>query len=279
MSSSIRRPKAALVTSTPVKLPAFKRGVSSLTREALPLGEWFFSLRHQLFHLAHLRDHIAEFMDPLSIAASVAGLLQAISAACATISKISNLPKAFEHVKKHLPLAQRTLEDIRVQLEHQSLTEAEQQTIAQIIQGCAVKAGILRQIFDTLEEKCKQDKDARSWDKVRGWYHEALRGIKGHRVESLMNDILEDLRNLGLYQVFRLATQEDVAEIKKALQDFSHVEPSLDDATVESGSVIHASQSVNTGGMGQQNNPSGGTNTFNSGYNISGGTVTFGEAP
>jgi hypothetical protein len=217
-------------------------------------------------------------MDPLSIAASVAGLLQAISAACTTVNTIANLPKAFENVEKHLPLAQRTLGDIRAQLEQRRLTEVEQQAITRILQGCAVKAEKLQQVFDALEEKCRQDKDTRSWDKVRGWYHETLRGIKGHRVESLMNDILDDMKKLGLYQVFSLATQEDVAEIKRAIEEISRTEPSLDNAAVDSTSLIRATQTVNTGGMGQQNNPSGGMHTFNSGYNIRNSTVYFGEA-
>ncbi|CAG8902402.1 unnamed protein product [Penicillium egyptiacum] len=216
-------------------------------------------------------------MDPLSIAASVVGLIQAISATCTTINTIAYLPKAFDHVKKHLPLVQKILEDVSVRLRQRSLAEEERQTIARIIKDCDVKARKLRQIFDALEIKRKQDKDARSWDKLRGWYHETLQGIKGHRVETLMKDILEDMRELGLYQTFRLATQEDIEEIKKALEENSDVEPSLDDAAVESTSLIYTTQNVNTGGMGQQNNPSGGTNTFNSGYNISGGTVHIGH--
>ncbi|KAJ5855611.1 ankyrin repeat protein [Penicillium soppii] len=218
-------------------------------------------------------------MDPLSIVASVVGLLQAISTTYATFNTIRNLPKAFEHVRTYLPLAQRILKDVRAQLKQRNLTKAEQQSITRIIRECEIKATELKQIFDALEKKCKQDKDARSWDKLRGWYHEILRGIKGHRVESLMNDILEAMKKLALYQRFRLATQEDVAEIKKALEDISHVEPSLDDAAVESKTLIQATQIVNIGGMVQQNNPSGGMNTFNPVYNVSVDTVNLGKAP
>ncbi|EXL39254.1 hypothetical protein FOCG_18133 [Fusarium oxysporum f. sp. radicis-lycopersici 26381] len=214
-------------------------------------------------------------MDPLSIAASVAGLLQAIAATYTTINTIRNLPKAFDYVNKHLPLVQKTLVDVQNRLAHRSLTEDERQAIARILTDCCNKAQKLKQIFDELGSRYKQDNDARNWDKLRGWYQKTLKGIKGHRVEGLMSDILKDMRDLSLYETFNLATQEDIEGIKRALEDISHAEPSLDDAAVESPSLIYSTQNVNTGGMGQQNTPSGGTNTFNSGYNISGGTVNF----
>ncbi|KAH7459139.1 Vegetative incompatibility protein [Fusarium oxysporum f. sp. matthiolae] len=214
-------------------------------------------------------------MDPLSIAASVAGLLQAIAATYTTINTIRNLPKAFDYVNKHLPLVQKTLVDVQNRLAHRTLTDEERQTIARILTDCCNKAQKLKQIFDELGSKYKQDNDARSWDKLRGWYQKTLKGIKGHRVEGLMSDILKDMRDLSLYETFNLATQEDVEGIKRALEDISHTEPSLDDTAVESPSLIYSTQNVNTGGMGQQNTPTGGMNTFNSGYNISGGTVNF----
>ncbi|KAI5460947.1 hypothetical protein BGZ63DRAFT_388053 [Mariannaea sp. PMI_226] len=101
--------------------------------------------------------------------------------------------------------------------------------------------------------------------------------MKGQRVESLMNDILKDMEKLGLYETFSLATQHDIDELKKAIEEISHTEPSLDDAAVESSSFTSTTQIVNTGGWGQQNNPSGGANTFNSGYNFRDSTVHFGK--
>ncbi|KAJ4179674.1 hypothetical protein NW759_017285 [Fusarium solani] len=217
-------------------------------------------------------------MDPLSIIASVIGIVGAISATCKTISKITDLPKAFNQVKRHLPLVQKTLGDARKRLDSTTLTDDQRESILDTVNHCADKAKELKRIFDALENKCKQDQDAKSWVGVRAWYRDALRGIKGHRVESLMNDILEDVKRLGLHEIFRLATQEDVKEIKKALEELSKVEPSLDDEEIESRGSIYATQTVIEGAFGQQINPSGGSHKFYSGKYIIGdsSTVHFG---
>ncbi|KAH7190422.1 Vegetative incompatibility protein HET-E-1 [Fusarium oxysporum] len=218
-------------------------------------------------------------MDPLSIIASVIGITGAISAACKIIGNITDLPEAFDQVKRHLPLVQKTLEDARKRLESTALTDDQRESIHGTVNHCADKAKELKRIFDELENKCKQGQDAKSWAKVRTWYREALRGMKGHRVESLMNDILEDVKRLGLHEIFRLATQEDVKEIKKALEELSKVEPSLDDEEIESRGLIYATQTVSEGAFGQQVTPHGGSHKFVSGkYNIIGdsSTVHFG---
>ncbi|WKT54203.1 hypothetical protein QSH57_004787 [Fusarium oxysporum f. sp. vasinfectum] len=220
-------------------------------------------------------------MEPLSIIASVVGIVGAISGTCKTIGKITDLPKAFDQVKRHLPLVQKTLDDAQVRLQNTTLTTDQRESIRETLSHCEEQANELKRIFDALEIKCKQDQDAKSWVKVRTWYRDALRGIKGHRVESLMNDILEDVKRLGLHETFNLATEDDVEEIKKALEELSKVEPSLDDAEIESRGSIHATQMVSEGGFGQQNNPSGGNNEFISGrYNITGksANVNFGAA-
>lgn len=217
-------------------------------------------------------------MDPLSVAASIAGLLQAVAATCKAIKTIKDLPKAFEHVDRHLPLVQRTLNDVQVRLKRRTFTEPEQKSVLQILQDCFQKAQKLDQIFAALDAKCRQDNDLRSWDKLRGWYRTTLQGIQGHRVESLMTDILKHLKELSLYESFALATQEDVMDIKQALQEISHSEPSLQSPVATYGASIANEQFVNAGGYGQQNAPTGGSNVFNLGNNISGGNVYFGEA-
>ncbi|KAK6221307.1 hypothetical protein LQW54_001406 [Pestalotiopsis sp. IQ-011] len=212
------------------------------------------------------------------VAASIAGLLQAVAATCKAIRTIKDLPKAFEHVDKHLPLVQRTLSDVQVRLKRRTFTESEQQSVEQILQDCFRSAQNLEQIFSALDRKCRQDNDLRNWDKLRGWYRTTLQGIQGHRVESLMTDILKHLKELSLYESFALATQEDVMEIKQALQEISQSEPFMKSPVLTHRGSIANEQFVNAGGYGQQNAPTGGSNVFNSGNNISGGNVYVGEA-
>lgn len=92
-----------------------------------------------------------------------------------------------------------------------------------------------------------------------------------------MTDILKHLKELSLYESFALATQEDVMEIKQALQEISQSEPSLQNQVHTYRASIANEQIVNAGGYGQQNAPTGGNNTFNLGHNISGGNVNYCE--
>ncbi|KAL8364974.1 hypothetical protein RB595_003997 [Gaeumannomyces hyphopodioides] len=219
-------------------------------------------------------------MDPLSAIASVVAIIGAISTAYKTISTISGLPKAFDQVGKHLPLVQGMVEDIRDRLGSTTINDGQRESILGVLGDCDDKVKELKRIFDALEKKCKEDQRARSWARVRGWYREALHGVKGHLVETLMNGILEDVKKLSLHEIFRLATQEDVKHIQEALEELSKVKPSLDDSEFESKGSIYANQTVAEGAFGQQNNPSGGSNSFISGkYNVTGENATVNFAP
>jgi hypothetical protein len=217
-------------------------------------------------------------MDPLSIAASVAGLLQAIAATCKAVKTIKNLPKAFEHVEKHLPLVQRTLNDVQTRLNDRILDGEERRSLTKILEDCLNNAQKLRQIIVALERQYNKDKGSWNWGKLRVWHSTTLQGAKGYRVESLMTDILKDLRQLSLYESFALATREDIGEIKMALGNLALADSSMDGSDNSQRTSVSNSQNVALGGYGQQNTPLGGRNTFNSGYNISGGHVNFGEA-
>ncbi|KAM0332957.1 hypothetical protein ACHAQA_001613 [Verticillium albo-atrum] len=224
-------------------------------------------------------------MDPLSVVASTIGVLQSVPFTYQSIAKINDRPKAFDQVVKHPPLVQRILRNARNRLEEvpAPLDQEEHAAILDILKACDDKAKELDRIFKAIDSKCKQDQEITTWLRARPWYRNAVRGIKANRVEALMNAILEHVERLALQEIFRLATQDDVQAIKKAIEDLAAVEPSLDDSEFDSKRTIHATQSVAAGAYGQQNSPGGGVNTFVSGkYNITGSnaTVNFGkEAP
>lgn len=220
-------------------------------------------------------------MDPLSITVSVIGLLQAVSSTCEALKTMKDLPKAFEYVERHLPLVQKTLGDIQNNLEMRTLANGQRQSIRQILENCKENAGKLKHIFDALKDKFQKESDSQSWGKLRGWYRTTLQGVKGHRVESLMADILRDLETLSLNESFSLATREDIEGIKTEFENISKFEPSLDDSEFPQKASFPSVQNISEDGYGQQNNPTGGQNTFNSGKcNITGGgqTINFGEA-
>ncbi|KAK7416538.1 hypothetical protein QQX98_005142 [Neonectria punicea] len=226
-------------------------------------------------------------MDPLSIIASVVGIVDAITRTYETIDKITSLPEAFNKVKKGLPLVQNILEGARERLNNSEPTDDQRKAILAIAEPCDDNVKELKRIFDELETKCKEDQGAKNWARVRVWYRDALRSIKAHRVESLMTNILKGVEKLAWNEVFKLATQEDLESVKQVIEELSKVEPSLDDSDFDTTGAIHANQTVAEGANAQQNNTQGGSHTFNlgpsgnsgnSGTLISGvGTLNWGE--
>ncbi|KAG7110413.1 Vegetative incompatibility protein HET-E-1 like [Verticillium longisporum] len=191
--------------------------------------------------------------------------------------KSAKLPDAFKQVEKHLPLVKQTLEDARRTIDN-SVTEDQRIVVRGVLHDCNSKARELDRIFKGLEKNCDNSEGEKSWETIRGWYREILQGAKGHKVEALMNDIMGSLTTLGTLNAFKTPTYQDVEDIKRALDELSKVEPSLDDADFGAAGSNYAHQTVATGAVGQQNNPTGGTNTFESSMFKQGnsGTMNFG---
>ncbi|ETS86416.1 hypothetical protein PFICI_00244 [Pestalotiopsis fici W106-1] len=205
-------------------------------------------------------------MDDLSTAASLAGFTHAINKTREAVRAIKDLSTVFEHVDRHLDLAQRTLNDVQTQQSHGTLTKC--QSYSHILHKYDEETRSLQLLFHAFEEECQTNQDPASW--LNRWRHT--------KVRTLMTNILEYVKMIVGYEPFTLATRDDMEEIEKALEDMSQVEPSMDDSGTKQMSPVSNSQDVALGGHGQQNTPLGGYNTFNSGYNIDGGYFNIGEA-
>ncbi|KAK7432962.1 hypothetical protein QQZ08_000433 [Neonectria magnoliae] len=211
-------------------------------------------------------------MDPVGTIASVIGIVGAIAKTYETIDKIVGLPKAFNEVKKDLPLVRSILEDAKQSFVDPEPPDEQLQVILAAVSSCSDKATELKRIFDEVKERCKEDEHAKDWTVVRVVYRKALRGIKAQRVETLMNEILEGLKKLALSQAFKSTIRKDLKAIEAAIEELAKVEPSLVDSEFDSPGTIHASQRVEHGATGQQNNSQGNDNTFNSGKYVTSGT-------
>jgi hypothetical protein len=227
-------------------------------------------------------------MDPLSIVASTLAIVGAISTSYKTIKKISGLPDAFAEVGNQLPLVDRILLAIKRRLRSgpdQSMEE--EAAIAAKLKECEDKFAKLAKIFEALEKKVPRDTGTASdaakagipWEKARAAYRSVLAGVKANRVETLMQSILESLDMLARLQIFEAATREGVKALEDAIKKLSSgVPPSLEDSEMEGSEGITASQNVESGGKGQQNNAIGDYNTFQSGEYV-GQNIYFGKEP
>jgi hypothetical protein len=211
-------------------------------------------------------------MDPFAIQA----IIEQVDATCAThktIDTIAGLPRAFGEVTKHLSLVKDRLTTAQPKL--QSATVVHYQTLSNIVNHCSANIIEIRSIFQALENRCKQDQGPKTWATLGSVYLQALEWNKERRIECLMKQVLGEMKELCLHEVVKCQSED----IEQAINELVEAGPSSDDLEFNQAASVVAQQTVNKGGFGQQNNPSGGCNTFNSGYNISGGTVNFGQPP
>ncbi|KAK7419107.1 hypothetical protein QQZ08_011010 [Neonectria magnoliae] len=117
---------------------------------------------------------------------------------------------------------------------------------------------MLQDIFEEVEKRVKNAKEGSMLDFYRT---SLLRLGKAHRVETLMQGILRGLDALATNRLFKTATQSQMAELKKAIDQLSNVKSSVPDSDLE-GSVA---QNIASGGTGNQSIISGQDHKINSG--------------
>lgn len=214
-------------------------------------------------------------MDPVSVIVSIINVVQAISSTYEAIQHLRGLPKAFTEVNQSLPLVKETLEAARSQLLGVPLDEASAKAIELVTKGCEEKANALLDIFQKIDNGKKDAKN--------GGVFEFYRTIviplgKAHRVEALMQDILKGLKKLAINQLFKTATQSQIAGLEEAIQGLSKVEPSVPDSDFEDSGTLNVTQNVAQGGTGNQavNREGKQENVFGNQFNTSGGGMNFG---
>ncbi|RSL42799.1 hypothetical protein CEP54_015353 [Fusarium duplospermum] len=143
-------------------------------------------------------------LEIAGLVAGIIGLIGPIRHAYKEIKDLGGLPAAFHDVVGRLSVVEKTLQAV----------EGPAQEEEEVLVGdCDVSDAFVRV------------------------------GKKG-RVESLMSDILKDVTTLTGYRVFQTATQQQVEELKKAIEDMAQVEPSLSDSEFEekTTSITHHGQ-------------------------------------
>jgi hypothetical protein len=154
-------------------------------------------------------------MDPLSTIASIIAIFQAICLANKGIQHLRDLPEEFKEVNRNLPLVQDTLDLARDQLLGTDLGESSTCAIESILRDCHEKARVLLDIFQKVD---KEKKDVNNWSVLDFYRTTLLRLGKAHRVETLMQGILGGLKALAINQLFRAATQSQIASLEEAIK-------------------------------------------------------------
>ena len=167
-----------------------------------------------------------------------------------------------------------TLQTARSQLQVAHLDEVSTKAIEPVIKGCQEKAAELLVIFQKIDNGKIDAKD--------GWVLEVYRTIvitrgKAHRAEILMQDILNCLKKLAINQLFKTATQSQIARLEEAIRGLSRVEPSVPDSDFDVSGALNVTQNVSQGGTGNQAVNRGGTqeNIFGNQFQSQGGPMNF----
>jgi len=218
-------------------------------------------------------------MDPLSITAATLAIIQASSSTYKTIQHVKGLPKAFEEVGQNLNLVEVTLDLVQKRLETGTDAEADSEAIKGVLIACQEKAESLNTIFQKINEKKVMENHAKEWSAIASFYRTmVLRLGKAHRVETLMQDILNGLKGLTMNQVFRSASQTQIERLEDAIKKLSEVEPSIKESDFEHGRA-NLTMHIASGGKGNQFHSEGKssqTNNLGPQYTLSHGNMNFG---
>lgn len=210
-----------------------------------------FFIRKSYLHQPRIHPHFVLPspipMEVFGTVAGVIGLVTAIQEIYTTLEKVRGLPKAFDAAGTQLALVSRVFENAKTKAERAELNQDERKSLEAIAARSRDSLETLLDIFKSLQRKCGSDTD---WPRIRGWYIELLKGKKAHRVEALMSEVLKDLELLRVSNDSVLATEEDIADIKRAIEGLSNVEPSVEDSELET--VRSMTQNVSDHSTGNQ---------------------------
>ena len=195
----------------------------------------------------------------------VVGLISAVISIVGAVENIysgfrdaRNLPQAFRDVAEKLPLVRETLRIAEQQIKSTSDEDA-CEAIKTVVENCKVKAERLKEVFATVAPSEPPTRLERYSVAVRRWG-------KRNRVEELTREMMEDVRLLAVNRAVQAATEDQAAELLRAIKELSTIEPSLPDE--ESVSQHHSGSGHNIRG----NNYQGNHNVFSGS-----GTANFGD--
>ncbi|RYP49164.1 hypothetical protein DL769_011115 [Monosporascus sp. CRB-8-3] len=164
-------------------------------------------------------------MSGTEIACQIArliGVIEDIIEAYDTIKDLRGLPEAFQEVSKWLPLAEQTLREAKTPAKKVNSVD-DANVLETRLSSCEEKADKLLEIFQKIDRKSKGEY-------VPSVYRSVAIKLGKHRVEILMNGILEDLGSLAAHHVFQAAMRHVVELLDEAKRELANVPPSLSDS-------------------------------------------------
>ena len=184
-----------------------------------------------------------------SIIAIVDGTRQVYDAA----TNAQGLPKAFRGVAARLPLVHTILVLAKQHIEGNAHKEV-YDGAKDVVEGCKDKAKKLELLFQKVVPADGASRAER--------YRLAAKSLgKGHRVETLMKEMLEDVQLLAINHSMAAVTDTHLKDVDDAIKEVAALPPSIPEHPIEGTgftAVPSGSVSINQAQRDQFNNPGSG---------------------
>lgn len=184
-----------------------------------------------------------------SIIAIVDGIKQVYDAA----TNAQGLPNAFREFAARLPLVHTILVLAKQHIEGDAHKES-YDGAKDVVEGCKDKAKKLEELFQKVVPTDGASRAER--------YRLAVKSLgKGHRVETLMKEMLEDVQLLAINHSMATVTDTQLKEVDDAIKEVAALPPSIPEHPTEgigSTAIHYGSGSINQAQRDQFNNPGSG---------------------
>ncbi|PVH70778.1 hypothetical protein DL98DRAFT_617987 [Cadophora sp. DSE1049] len=198
----------------------------------------------------------------------VVGLISSIIAVLGTIAKVyaaakdaEDVPTTFREIAQQLPFFRDTLQIVEERINTRRPDDESSRSIKPALAGCKDKALRLEIMFRKVVHVQIMLHDSVKLANISRFEHRRLAADtlgKGNPVGSLMNGMLEDVKQLAENHIVKAAAEADIGKLVKAIEELSAMPPSLSEDA--SGKSINnygpGTQNVNAG-EGTQNNNTG----------------------
>ena len=217
----------------------------------------------------------AEAIAVLGVISSIVSIVDGTKKVFEAAKDTKGLPEAFREVAGRLPVVESILGSAKQNIEEKGVNNDSRKGVENIVKACKEKAEKLQELFNKVVS-------GEGASRVERYCKAAKVPGKGHKVEKLMQGILDDVNILIGEKGINSATKAQQEQILKAVNEIAAVAPSVPEQEFQqtgftnsnsgSGTQYNAQGDNVAQGNAQQYNTAGGSM-----YNSAGGSMSFGR--
>ena len=203
----------------------------------------------------------------LGVISSIIAIVDATKKVYDAATDTKGLPEAFREVAGRLPIVESILGSAKQNIEEKGVKNDSRKGVENTVKACKEKAEKLQELFNKVVpgEGASRMERYRMALKVPG---------KGHKVEKLMQGILEDVNLLMGEKSINSAGKAQQEQILKAIKEIAAVAPSVPEQEIQQTGFTNSNYGSGTQYNAQGENVAQGNAQL---YNSAGGSMSFGR--